>query len=232
MSAVARQLVVKGQVNLDSYPTVKEFWELYETIKETRQKTKARIEAEERLSKREQKFLAIEHSKTKSKLNKLANMISGIQILDALEGTTELGVKDMQWEFFSKDSEEFNFKNLFDELILEAGCLENIPTFLLTEIKLLGSTEFYSKYSYLMGSTLSVRLENGTNKGLYFCIPFRAIKLGYLKMYLKKCTIVVPNFDHNMQRSSDTYSYEELEAMTAKYYDKASYIVEQAYLPA
>jgi hypothetical protein len=232
VSTVARQLIVKGQINLDQYPTTKEFWELYETIKEARQKSEAKKKQEERMSERQRKLLAIEHSKLKSKLNKLANMISGIQILDALEGNTELGVKDMQWEFHSKDSVEFNFENLFEELVLQAGGLDSVPDYILDEIKTLGSTEFYKKYSFLMGTTLSVRLENNTKKGIYFCIPFRSIKLGYLKMYLKQCTIIKPNFEHNMQRSSDQYSYEELEAMTAKYYNKSSYIVEQQYLPA
>jgi hypothetical protein len=233
VSNLTRQLIVKGQINLDKHPKTKEFWELYETIKESRQKTESRTKEEEKLSKRQREFLAIEYSKLKTKLNELANIISGILILDALEDNTELEVRDMQWEYCSKDSKntESNFEYMFSDLIVEAGSLDSIPKFILSEIKLLGSILFYKKYSFLMGTTLSVRLENKTKKGLYFCIPFRSLKLGYLEMYLNRCTIIKPNFDHNMKRASDQYSYEELKSMTEKYYAKASYIVERQHLP-
>jgi hypothetical protein len=226
------QLNVNGHINLNDHPTVKEYFELYQKIKLARQKTEATKKLEEKMSLRQRKLRDIEHSKLQSKLNKLANMISGIQILDALEDNTELCIKDMQWEYYSKDAKKFKFEYLFDDLVLHAGSLDSIPKFVLGELKLLGSTEFYKKYSFLMGTTLSLRLENNTKEGLYFCIPFRSLKLGYLTLYLKQCTIVIPEFDHNMQRSSDQYSYEELEALTAKYYRKARYIVEQCDLPA
>lgn len=227
MSILNTLVNTQSSLNLgfESYPTVEDFFKLYNKIKKSRpNKSKAQT------SKRENPNTAA----LRLKLNKLANVASGNIFFDVLEDQCELEVIQMHWEYdVNEDTQYTEVKAKLLELLDEVGSLENIPKYILNILNQNEYGAFYSKYSYFEGTTLSIRLNNGTDKGLYICVPFTALKMGYLRTFLESCEIVIPNWPHSSKQNLDNPipSYNELADLTLDYQEKAHAIFEKRYLP-
>jgi hypothetical protein len=211
----------KGELLISEHREVFEFWDLYMEVKLSRKNPNLQLGYETR------KPISI-----KNHLNKMANVLSGTAILYAISGDFGIPIKNMEFEYKVKNADILGFDTLMKDLISRAGTLDDIPKYLVAEIENLDPEEFYKKYYFLMGSTLSLRLDNGKPDGYYFCIPFRALKLTYLKGYLKQCTITTAShFDHDMKNWSTRYTLEELRSKVQEYHEVSRLIVESDFIP-
>lgn len=214
---------------IESYPTVEEFFTLYNKIKKSRPFDKNTD------GKKNPKVRSNPNIGTlRNKYNNLANIITGNIFFDVLEDQCELEVREMHWEYKVNDKSPFKDQvNLkLAELLKDAGSLENIPRYLLNILYQNDFEQFYSRFPLLEGTTLSIRLENGTDMGLYFCIPFTALKLGYLESFLESCDIIIPTYSHTPSNENTLkHSYEELESIAISYRQKANSVFERRYLP-
>lgn len=176
-------------------------WELYTSIKKARPKFDNNIGNSNTV---ESYNLAVK----KSKLNHLANLITGYLLHSILNSNDTINVLSITWEYKISEKAIINYDSQLRRLINEVGTLKNIPGYIIGQYNVIvpkyqssSETEkslelFNSKFSFLEGTTFSFRLDNGTNRGLYFCIPYAALKTEYLIKFFKKCDIEIPCFSH------------------------------------
>jgi hypothetical protein len=213
--------IQKGQIPDHEHREVFEFWDLYMEVKLSRNNPNLREGLENR------KPISI-----KNNLNKMANVLSGTALLYAISGDFGIPIKNMEFEYKVKNANILGFDILMEDLVLQAGTLDEVPKYLVAEIQNMDPVEFYSKYYFLMGTTLSLRLVNGKPDGYYFCIPFSALKITYLKGYLKQCTITTSShFDQDMKKWSTRYTLEELKSKVQEYHEVSRLIVESDFIP-
>jgi hypothetical protein len=227
--------IQEDQIPYYEHPTTFEFWDLYMEAKLARKAPKEHLEqenqiqqsnSEDQYGKRKYPTLNKKFGARQNTLNQIANVISGAAIYIAIAGKHELRIKDMVWEYHVPFADELGYDSKMNQLILEASSFENLPKYLVSEINKYTAIDFYKKYDYLLGTTLSLRLDNQTQEGYYFCIPFRALNYSTLRRYLEVCTVEKPNFDHGMIDYSTRFTVEELRQKASKYFKIAALAVE------
>ena len=212
----------------ESYPSVSDFFNFY------RDRKNSRVYIENTHGPRH----AVKNTeliRLNDSCNYQANLATGNILFLLLCSESNLRVKNVHWEYsVDKNSKNYDETKLND-LIVTAGGLDKIPSYILDQSYELELVKFYKTYSYLGGSTISLRIDNDTEFGLYFCIPFAALKIGYYASFFEKCEVVIPNFPHEKKVNNtpyiQKYSCEELEQFIKKYRNTASVVLESRYLP-
>lgn len=189
-------------------------WELYTAIKKARPKLNTSNEDNCLVDN-------LNASIKKTKLNNLANLITGHLLFDILNEKDYLNVVSITWEYKISEYATFNYENELNSLINDVGSLKNIPGFILGQFKELDEEEFNSRFAFLGGTTFSFRLKDGSKNGMYFCLPSAALYTDYLIKFIKKCDIEIPNFSHvtNNPKTSIKHRviYEKREPLALNY---------------